>query len=212
MLLKHISICLLITGLFSSVNSSAAGWGGEILFSPQFGGTDFDQTTGPTKHSRSWNFGNNWGFSAIVKAAYHGELLSVGVGGEVGWKTEAVEHDRNNVVGEYDYQMFRGYVGPYLTFGKIVHLYLGYDPLVLAKMTYTDNEHLNPFRVGDTLKGYAYMGGFGVGKDDGLFRILYRATIYTDIKTDGVEHKDLPDAEFSQLDTGELVFQFGVKF
>lgn len=213
MQLRHsLTYLFTVIGLILPLSAKAAnGFGGEILFSPQFGGTDFDQTTGPVRHSRSWNFGNNWGFSAVVKAAYHGDIISAGLGADIGWKTEAVQHTQNNVVGEYDYQLFRAYVGPYMTFGKMVHLYLGYDPLVYSKVTYTDNEHLNPFRKEDTLKGYAYMAGFGVNKDDVIFRILGRTTIYDSVKMSGTE-RDLPDSEFSKMDTGELLFQFGQRF
>ena len=137
--------------------------------------------------------------------------MSLGLGADVGWKTEAVQHDQNNVVGEYDYQLLRGYFGPYFTFGKNVHLYLGYDPVVYSQLTYTDNEHLNPFRKQDVLKGYAYTIGAGVTKDDLIFRILGRTTIYNKIKLSGTE-RSLPDSEFSKIDTGELVFQLGQKF
>lgn len=52
--------------------------------------------------------------------------------------------------------MIRAYVGPYVTWGKVLHVYLGYDPIVYSKIAFTDNDHVNPFMKDAVLKGYAF--------------------------------------------------------
>lgn len=205
---------LLFTGMMSaSLAHAAAGFGGEVYLSPQFGGTDFNTNDGSVDHKKSWNFFYNIGLSIGLKARLKTDFFAIGLSTDLGWKEEAIEHRSDSGVSEYDYQMLRGYAGAYFTYGKVVYFYAGYDPVVYAKMTYTDNEHVNPFRRNDVLKGYAYSAGLGVEfpGSPGFLRILGRTTIYDEIEVDGVELK-LPEDTYSKLNTGELVLQFGSQF
>ncbi len=214
MLMMQIMICLtLFMGVLLPLSAKAVGFGGEVYFSPQFGGTDFNATDGSVDHKKSWNFFYNMGLSLGVKGCLRTDIFAIGLSTDLGWKEEAVEHRSAAGVSEYDYQMLRGYAGGYFTFGKVVYFYAGYDPIVYAKMTYTDNEHVNPFRKNDVLKGYAYSGGVGFEFPGsvGFLRFLGRTTIYNNVEFNGVE-RELPDSAYSKINTGELVVQFGSQF
>lgn len=209
----HILTCLvLFIGVITPKASSAANFGGEIYLSPSFGGTDFNESNPHVDHKRSWDFFFNVGVALGVRASVSTDIFTFGVGADLGWKEEAIEHrPSGGAVSEYDYQQIRALVGPYITWGKIVHLYVGYDPLAYAKFTYTDNEHVNPFRKGDTLTGYGGTIGVGVKKDDVLIRFLGRKIFYNKAELSDVEI-DLPSSEVSKMNTGEFVIQVGQTF